>query len=225
MKIVIIGAGQGLGKVLSKMLRVRGHEVVSGFRSMASDDWTKEAGILGLPMDVIDQEQLKVAADLVKEQLGEVDAVVDVAGVLLDSDRTQNLLEESLEGVRQHLEVNTIGVLAAFRAFYPILKKGGKFLAVTSEGGSFTCAGSLFPAYGISKTAANKIVQTLRFTVDDVEILAVHPGRMNTVMGRMTAQIEAEEAAEGFCGLLEGSIPVNGKKAWFIDYKGNEMPL
>lgn len=225
MKIVVIGAGQGLGKVLSKMLRARGHEVVSGFRSIASDDWTKGAGILGLPMDVIDQEQLKAAADVVKEKLGEVDAVVDVAGVLLDSDRTQNLLEESLEGVRQHLEVNTIGVLAAFQAFYPVLKKGGKFLAVTSEGGSFTCAGSLFPAYGISKTAANKVVQTLRFTVDDVEILAVHPGRMNTVMGRTTAQIEADEAAEGFCGLLEGSIPVDGKKAWFIDYKGNEMPL
>lgn len=48
---------------------------------------------------------------------------------------------------------------------------------------------------------------------------------MNTVMGRTTAQIEAEEAAEGFCGLLEGSIPVDGEKAWFIDYKGNEMPL
>ena len=225
MKIIIIGAGQGLGKVLSKMLRVRGHEVVSGFRNMNSDDWTKEAGILGLPMDVTDQEQMKAAAGIVKEQMGEVDAVVDVAGVLLNSDRERNLMEEPLEDVRQHLEVNAIGVLAAFRAFYPILKKGGKFLAVTSEGGSFTCAGSLFPAYGISKTAANKIIQTLRFTVDDVEILAVHPGRMNTVMGRTTAQIEAEEAAEGFCGLLEGSIPVDGEKAWFIDYKGNEMPL
>lgn len=127
MKIIIIGAGQGLGKVLSKMLRVRGHEVVSGFRNMNSDGWTKEAGILGLPMDVTDQEQLKAAAGAVKEQLGEVDAVVDVAGVLLDSDRTQNLMEEPLEDVRQHLEVNAIGVLAAFRAFYPILKKAESF--------------------------------------------------------------------------------------------------
>ena len=69
MKIIIIGAGQGLGKVLSKMLRVRGHEVVSGFRNMNSDDWTKEAGILGLPMDVTDQEQMKAAAGIVKEQM------------------------------------------------------------------------------------------------------------------------------------------------------------
>lgn len=225
MKIVIIGAGQGLGKVLSQMLHERGHEVVSGFRTMSSDDWTEKAGIFGLPMDVTNEEQLKTAAAAVEERLGHVDAVVDVAGVLLNSDRTLNLMEEPLDDVRRHLEVNAIGVLAAFRAFYPILKKGGKFLAVTSEGGSFTCAGSLFPAYGISKTAANKVVQTLRFTVDDVEVLAVHPGRMNTVMGRTTAQIEAEEAAVGFCEILEGKIPVDGNSAWFIDYRGMEMPL
>lgn len=224
MKVVIIGAGQGLGKVLSQMLRSRGHEVVSGFRNITSDDWTKQAGILGLPMDVAQETQLKEAAAVVKNQLGEVDAVVDVAGILLKNDRSLNLLEEPLEEIRQHLEVNAVGVLASFRAFYPIMKKGGMFLAVTSEGGSFASAGSLFPAYGISKTAANKVVQTLRCTVDDVEILAVHPGRMNTEMGRTTAQIEAEEAAEGFCDILEGKTAVEGN-AWFIDYKGMEMPL
>ena len=70
-----------------------------------------------------------------------MEAGVDGACVLLKSDRERNLMEEPLEDVRQHLEVNAIGVLAAFRAFYPVMKKGGKFLAVTSEGGSFTCAG------------------------------------------------------------------------------------
>lgn len=225
MKIAVIGAGQGLGKILSLMLRERGHEVVSGFRNIESDDWTRQAGILGLPMDVTKEKELKAAAEKIRETMGELDSVVDVAGILLKSDREQNLMEESLEDVTSHLIVNAVGVLSVFRTFYPILKKGGKFLAVTSEGGSFTCAGSLFPAYGVSKTAANKVVQTLRFTVDDVEILAVHPGRMNTEMGRTTAQIEPEEAAEGFCGILEGSILVDGKKAWFIDYMGKEMPL
>lgn len=225
MKILVIGAGQGLGKVLSQMLRERGHEVVSGFRSMGSDDWTEKMGILGLPMDVLKEAEMKKDAEIIWEKMGELDAVVDVAGILLKSDRKQTLMEQSLEDVMNHLAVNAVGVLAAFRSFYPIMKKGGQFLAVTSEGGSFTCAGSLFPSYGISKTTANKIVQTLRFTVDDVEILAVHPGRMNTVMGRTTAQIETEVAAEGFCRILEGKIPTDGKKAWFIDYLGNEMPL
>lgn len=225
MRIAIIGAGQGLGKILGQMLKERGHEVVCGFRKQNSDHWTQKYGILSLPMDVTNEAELQAAAAVVKKEFGELDAVVDVAGILLESDRNQTLLDESLEDINNHLLVNAVGVLAAFRAFYPILKKHGKFLAVTSEGGSFTCAGSLFPAYGISKTAANKVVQTLRYTVDDVEILAVHPGRMNTVMGRTTAQIEPEEAAVGFCRILEGEIPTDGSKCWFIDYLGNEMPL
>ena len=120
MKIIIIGAGQGLGKVLSKMLRVRGHEVVSGFRNMNSDDWTKEAGILGLPMDVTDQEQMKAAAGIVKEQMGEVDAVVDVAGVLLNSDRERNLMEEPLEDVRQQSRQKVEALLVQAVCFLPM---------------------------------------------------------------------------------------------------------
>lgn len=225
MKVLVIGTDQGLGKVLSQMLRERGHDVVSGFLNTANDDWTEKLGILGLPMNVLKEDELKKDAEVIREKLGELDAIVDVAGILMESDRTQTLMEQSIEDVTRHFAVNAAGLLAAFRSFYPVLKKGGRFLAVTSEGGSFTCAGSLFPSYGISKTAANKVVQTLRFTIDDVELFAVHPGRMNTVMGRTTAQIEPEESAEGFCRILEGAIPVDGEKAWFIDYQGREMPL
>ncbi len=58
-----------------------------------------------------------------------------------------------------------------------------------------------------------------------MEVLAVHPGRMNTDMGRTTAQIEPEAAAEGFCDLIEGKIKVNDKDQWFIDYLGKPLPL
>ena len=54
--------------------------------------------------------------------------------------------------------------------------------------------------------------------------IAVHPGRMNTDMGRTTAQIEPEEAAIGFCNILEGTTHIE-KDQWFIDYRGNAMPL
>lgn len=96
---------------------------------------------------------------------------------------------------------------------------------ITSEGGSFANEGSLFPAYGVSKTTANKIIQTLRVTVgESINVYAVHPGRMNTDMGRTTAQIEPEEAAIGFCNILEGTTHIE-KDQWFIDYRGNAMPL
>lgn len=225
MNILVIGADRGLGKILSKMLKDRGHQVAAGFYNIANDDWTGVQGILPLQMNVLESQELKSAVECISEKLGRLDAVVDVAGILLGSDREKSLMEESLEDVLHHIKVNAVGLLAAFRAVYPILNKGAKFLAVTSEAGSFACAGSGFPAYGISKTAANKVVQTLRYTVEDVDLVAVHPGRMNTEMGRTTAQIEPEESAEGFCRLLEQEEVLGSHEVWFIDYQGKEMPL
>lgn len=176
-------------------------------------------------MDVTDEEQLLFAVNTIREKMGRADAVVDVAGVLLPSDRTGSLLTESIADIRKHMDVNAIGLVAAFRTIYPIMNKGSRFYAVTSKGGSFTLAGTLFPAYSVSKTAANKFVQVLRLTVSDVDLIAVHPGRMNTEMGRTTAQIEPEESAIGFCNLIEGVTPVNSMEHWFIDYLGRPMPV
>lgn len=43
---------------------------------------------------------------------------------------------------------------------------------------------------------------------ESINVYAVHPGRMNTDMGRTTAQIEPEEAAIGFCNILEGTTHI-----------------
>ena len=226
MKIVVIGTDQGLGKLLAKALRERGHEVAAGLLSMKNCPEETD-GILFLPMDVTKEDQLKQAADTIRSSMGKLDCVVCVAGVLLPSDRTCTLLDEPLEDLRRHMDVNAIGLLSAFRTFYKDMEKGSRFFAVTSEGGSFTLKGKLFPGYSVSKTAANKFVQVLRETVssEDVDLIAVHPGRMNTEMGRTTAQIEPEVAVEGFIRLIEGDTPIDSSRQWFINYLGEPMPV
>lgn len=230
MKILIIGADRGLGEVLGEMAVREGHTVVAGYYDLNGYLKHDDDGILRLQMDVTDENQLKAAAESVINRVGELDAVVCVAGVLLKSDRTDSILTESLSDISRHIEVNAIGLLNAFRTLYPVMKKGSTFYAVTSEAGSFTLAGTLFPAYSVSKTAANKVVQVIRLTLeerqdDKVDVIAVHPGRMNTEMGRTTAQIEPEESAEGFLKLISGEIPVNSAEHWFIDYLGRPMPV
>lgn len=224
MKVLVIGAGKGLGNVLCDMLAERGHQVVVGYYGVELEE-KRDGNKYLLPMDVTNEEQMKAAAKEIRTEVGTLDAVVDVAGILLPSDRTESLMTESVADISRHMQVNAIGLVTAFRTIYPIMEKGSRFYAVTSEGGSFTLAGTLFPAYGVSKTAANKFVQVLRLTVTDVDLIAVHPGRMNTEMGKTTAQIEPEESAEGFCKLIEGVTPVNSQENWFIDYQGKPMPV
>lgn len=224
MKIVIVGAGRGLGHVLAQMLAEKGHTVVAGLRRL-DDTISERVNLIYLQMDATDEGQIRDAVQWTKHHVGEIDAVVYVAGILLQSDRTETLLTESLDDIRKQIEVNALGLITVFRDFLPVIKKSGLFIGVTSEGGSFANEGSLFPAYGVSKTTANKIIQTLRVTVgESINVYAVHPGRMNTDMGRTTAQIEPEEAAIGFCNILEGTTHIE-KDQWFIDYRGNAMPL
>ncbi len=231
MNILVIGADKGLGKILTDLLAKKGHRVAAGYYDLGNTpEAEKDDGILRLQMDVTNEQQLSDAAEAIKSSMQTLDAVVDVAGVLLEADRTDDLLTQSLSAIRTHMEVNAIGLVAAFRTFLPLMAKGSRFFAVTSEGGSFTLAGTLFPAYSVSKTAANKFVQVLRLTLaekgcDQVDLIAVHPGRMNTEMGRTTAQIEPEVAAEGFLSLIEGKTKIDPDKNWFIDYQGKPMPV
>lgn len=239
MNILVIGADKGLGAILTYLLHKAGHNTAAGYYDLSAF-WkvTKTAGesgdvcdgILRLQMDVTSEDELAAAAGVLQEKMGKLDAVVDVAGILLQSDRDETLLTQSISDIRMHMEVNALGLVAAFRTMLPIMAEGSRFYAVTSEGGSFTLAGTLFPAYSVSKTAANKFVQVLRLTMAEegrngVDLVAVHPGRMNTEMGRTTAQIEPETAAEGFLSLIEGRTKIDSSKNWFVDYLGNPMPV
>ena len=225
MNVLVLGADRGLGRVLVRMLHERGFDVTAGYYDIGNAEEMED--VLQLPMDVMSDGQLESAKEKISEKKGGLDAVIHVAGVLLPSDRTCTLMDAPLADISRHLEVNAVGLVQAFRILYPVMKRGSRYFAVTSEGGSFTLAGTLYPAYSVSKTAANKFVQVLRLTVgsDPVDLIAVHPGRMNTEMGRDTHQIEPEESAEGFIRLLDGTTKINSQENWFIDYTGKPMPV
>jgi NAD(P)-dependent dehydrogenase (short-subunit alcohol dehydrogenase family) len=183
-------------------------------------------GTISFPSDVLDAQVMERAAKQVASSWGLVDAVVNVAGVLLPGDRETDLLDGSLNDFNEAIQVNTLGIITTLRSFYSLLKKSqGTYIATTSEGGTFYSDGKFFPQYSVSKTAANKVIQSLAGTRPDVRIVAIHPGRMDTDMGHTTAQIQPEEAAEGICRILEGEIVLDEKAGWFFDYLGRPMPI
>lgn len=224
MKFLVIGADRGLGRVLVQMLCEAGHEVAAGLYDQGNAD-SEQRNVLYLPMDVTNEEQLSNAAEKIRTDFGQLDGVVSLAGVLLPSDRICNMMTEPIADLKRHMDVNAIGLVSAFRVCYPLMKQGSRYFAVTSEAGSYENPCDFFPGYSVSKVAANKYVEALRMTADmsRTDLFAVHPGRMNTEMGHSTAEIEPEESARGFIGMLEGTIPVDGSREWFIDYLGRPM--
>jgi NAD(P)-dependent dehydrogenase (short-subunit alcohol dehydrogenase family) len=232
MKIVIIGADKGLGLVLVHKFLANGHDVVAGHVFPAPPDSLLSikdgADRLHLVQtDVTKEPVMEKAAAQVMKELGPVDVLICVAGILVDGDRVNDLLHMDMADMRLTMEINAIGSAIMFKHFYPVMRKDGQgiMVSVTSEGGRINNLTSKRPAYGISKIAANKIVAIMRKTVSDVTIYAMHPGRMNTEMGYADAQIEPQESADSIYDLLTGKKPVSPDADWFINYKGEPMPM
>lgn len=226
MNTVIIGAAKGLGLCLTKQLLQQGYKVAAGTISITPgliDLKEKyQEDLLVFNVDVTLENQVEQSARICHDFLGKIDSICIIAGILMDSDRSQLLHECNIEDLRKTFDVNMIGPVAVVKYYYQYLKEYAKVFIVTSEGVAISNCGTWVPGYALSKAAATKACGILNQSVPGVDFYAVHPGRMNTDMGRTTAQIEPEESAAGFCRLISGETPV-ARENWYIDYQGKRM--
>lgn len=226
----MIGASRGLGLELTKAFLSWGHSVFAVYRQdpipgeLAGLSEQYGPHLLMAQADVKDAGQMARAATLVQHAWGELDALIHAAGILADTDRVNPLHQADIGDLRTTLDVNVVGPVIAVETFYPLMKKGvsAPFVIVTSEGCDIASSGSWIPAYALSKCAATKIVSIMNQSVDDVRFIALHPGRIRTLMGRDTWLIEAAESAEGIVKLIaEGRM--GQIDSWYIDYRGQDM--
>jgi NAD(P)-dependent dehydrogenase (short-subunit alcohol dehydrogenase family) len=229
MRIFIAGANEGLGFVLSKLMAERGHMVFAGCLSPVSAK-VKEAtiqfdGLEAIELDVTNEDMAEKASTYIYENGGKLDAVIFVAGILPDSDRRLYITDASISDLRAALEVNTTGTAIVVKHFNKLIKDRGMFIIITSEAGSMINIGAKYPLYSISKAAQNKLTAILAKTVSNYSVYAVHPGRMNTTMGRGDAQIEPEESADGIYKILTGEKKIPPEAGWFINYRGEAMEI
>jgi NAD(P)-dependent dehydrogenase (short-subunit alcohol dehydrogenase family) len=228
MRVCIAGVNQGLGLVLSRLMAERGHTVYAGYRNKMSSGVEEAAakfdGYKPVEIDVTGESTVETAAHLIAES-GKLDAVVIVAGILLDSDRRLFITDADINDLRAALETNTVGSAIMIKYFNNLVADGGMFIVISSEAGSMTNTGAKYPLYSISKAAQNKLTAIFAKTVTNYAVYAIHPGRMNTVMGRSNAQIEPEESAEGIYKIITGEKKIPPENGWFINYKGERMEI
>lgn len=102
-RILVTGAAQGIGNVTAQLALDRGATVVALDRvGEALDQAFPDKSVTKLAMDVTDVHAFACAATV----FGEVDGVVNAAAIVSQG----NLLESSLEDLRQCFEVNVIGI-------------------------------------------------------------------------------------------------------------------
>lgn len=227
MTVLITGAARGLGIRLVRKFIQEGCEVVATVR-----DRTHAAELLVMAqeserihvyaMDVSCWDSIQKCAMSVQERFGIIDVLINNAGVLFESDKAKRIMDVEVEVLIKTMAVNVEGPILVMKAFYLLLKKSTapRFYVITSES-SMNHHWHGMPAYSLSKVAAGKAAGIIGASVEDkFQVLAIHPGRMDTDMGHESAQIQPEEAAEGIFELAAGK---RAAESWYVDYLGRKM--
>src|SRR5262249_6783762 len=122
--VVITGVSSGIGHGCAEALGRRGYRVFGSVRKAADAERLKVAlgeTFVPLVFDVTDAAAVTHAAAEVAAMVGEQ----GLAGLLNNAGISQPgpLAVQPAEVVRQHLEVNVMGVVHAVQAFLPLLRR------------------------------------------------------------------------------------------------------
>lgn len=240
---LVTGANRGLGYEMVKEGLLRGHTMLAGCRKGADEAYARDLlelktkyadSLLILGMDVTDEEMVKGAAERLRQKYGHIDFLVNNAGVLFEKmvmpgDAVADL---NVDMFRKTLDVNVTGTAIVLKYFIGLLyaSEDACIMNITSEAGHLTPQGYNYLAYSVSKHAANMYTQKIRNYLAEekadrhMRIYMIHPGRMDTIMGKENAQIPPSESAIGLFDILDRKKQIPDMDVPFINYRGEPMP-
>ncbi|MEQ8861195.1 MAG: SDR family oxidoreductase [Pseudomonadales bacterium] len=217
-KVLITGAGRGIGLELTRQYAADGDDVIACVR-----DPKKAGDLAGISgkvtvqaLDPGDPASIDAAAAAIGTT--PIDVLINNAGAT--GGAHQALDDLDLDAWHDTFTVNTIGPLLIARAFKPHLAAAkGKLMTVTSQVGASTWPMGGMYAYATSKAAVNRAMATLAIDWKDepVVVALVHPGWVKTDMGGPHADITPQESASGIRQVIAGL----GKKDSGRFYKWN----
>lgn len=232
MKLIVTGAGKGLGlEIVGEALR-RGHEVAAGMRSLETNVDALKARQEGVPgkltlleLDVDEEDSIAKAKEAMAARWGTVDALINNAGILLARDQSIERLE--FAAVENTFRTNLYGPMKMVKHFLPLLKESDRpfILNVSSEAGCFAGAyGGDYP-YALSKAALNYFTAQLRkeLVPQGFGVYAMHPGWIRTPMGGSQAPGDPLDSAKAILDLAEGKLKAD-TDAVMIGIDGKAMP-
>ncbi|MBO5714509.1 MAG: SDR family NAD(P)-dependent oxidoreductase [Clostridia bacterium] len=173
--VIVTGASGGMGKEVCKILAQDFNVIAFDIRPTNLND----DRITDLTVDVTDTNSIENAYQTVLKTQKSIHAIIHTAGIYdLDS-----LIEMDEQRFIKIFNVNLFGIYRINKAFIPLLEKGGKIIAVTSE------LAPLDPlpftgVYAITKSALEKYLYSLRMELNllGIKVVVVRPGAVKTTL-------------------------------------------
>ncbi len=195
---VITGGGTGIGWGIAQALASEGCRVaISGRREdvlrQAAESWSGEPKISYHVCDVADRESVNRFFAWAKEQLGQIDILVNAAGLNIKTRTMAAMTPEQWDHVMQ---VNSTGVYNCMYAVLPAMRerRDGLIVNISSTSGLRAA-----PLGGVAYNASKFAVRALGIGVggevapDGVRITNIYPGEVNTPILEHRPQPVSEE--------------------------------
>jgi len=193
---LVTGATEGIGRATALALGGAGYRLALCARTAARLDALvaelRRAGIeaAGVPADVGDPDQVSAAVGRLAAQVGEIDVLVNNAGVLI----ARPVEELTLEEWDVTMTTNLRGLFLTTRAVLPGMRsrRRGTIVNVASLAGRNGFAGGT--AYAASKHGVLGFSRSLMLEVrkDGIRVVAVCPGSVATGMLRDQPMLKSD---------------------------------
>lgn len=207
--IVITGAGSGIGRQLAVQFAAENCRLaLSDINQEGLDETTALLNlghdrVASYIVDVSDRDRSKKFARDVVEKFGQVDVLINNAGLT----SVGPIEEVSYEAFERVINVNMWGVVYGCRAFLPYLKERPESVLanVSSINGMVPFADN--GPYNMSKYAVYGLNETLMLELRDtpVHLLSIHPGGIDTNIAN--SAIDAKEETKSAFSKLASTSP------------------
>ncbi|MFJ3054476.1 SDR family oxidoreductase [Herbaspirillum sp. NPDC087042] len=200
--LVITGGSSGLGEASARLLARHGARIVLGARRMERmqaiiESIQAEGGeAIAVQTDVTHEEQVRRLVQAAIDQYGQVDALLNNAGLM-----PQSLLELGRsEDWNRMIDVNIKGVLYGIAAVLPHMRerKSGHIINVSSVAGHKVRAGGA--VYSATKHAVRVISEGLRQEVKpyNIRTTVISPGAVDTELPASATVGEVRDALQKY---------------------------
>ena len=183
-KILVTGAGGGMGKAITRRLTDEGHFVYA----LDCRDFDAPDNCEKVICDVRSGDSVREAREKIANSCEELYAIIHTAGIYdLDS-----LVEMSEERFKRIFDINLFGIYRLNKEFLPLLRKGSKIIITSSE------LAPLDPLpftgiYAITKAAVEKYAYSLRMEMNllGISVSIIRPGATKTpLLGDSTSALD-----------------------------------
>lgn len=195
--VLITGASRGIGRECSIVFSKNGYNVVANYLNSEKEVLDLAAGydnILPVKADVSDEEQVKAMIALATRKFGDIDVLINNAGIALQKLFTDTSSDEW----RCLFDVNVGGVFNCSREVAKIMisRHSGKIINISSMWGE--CGASCEVVYSASKAAVIGFTKALAKELgpSGITVNCISPGMINTDMNRTLDDETIQEIVE-----------------------------